>query len=326
MNKLSRRDFIAFAATMAAGSMPGVAFADTFPSRPIKLVVPYAPGGGADFIARTIAQKLTETAGWNVIVENKPGANALIGTDAVAKSPADGYTVLFTDTAHATNAAVQPKTSFDTVKDFAPLTLIGSSPQLLVAYPGFAANSLKELLALPPDKATGLSVGTGGQGSVAHLLLEQLKLKTRLDLVHVPYKGGGAALTDVVGGQIPMVINSIPACMPHIEAKRLKVLAIASPERNPKLPNVQTFSDSVPGVVGSAWYGVLVPAKTPPDIRQQLNAAIQNVLALPDVKAKLAAAYVDPLPGGPEAFSKHLDEEIARWQAVVKQAGITPTS
>ncbi len=326
MPTLSRRDFVATTLSAAALSLGRPALASDYPSRPIRLVVPYAPGGGSDVVGRLVAQKLTESSGWNVIVDNKAGASAMIGTDAVAKSAADGYTLLIADAAHATNAAVQPRLPFDSVKDFAPLTLIGSSPQLLVAHPSFPANSLKELLALPREQVRQYGVGTPGQGSAPHLLYELLKLKTGMELVHVPYKGGALALTDAIGGQVPMVINSVPACMPHIEAKRLKVLAIASTARDPKLPQVQTFSESAPGIVGSVWYGLMVAAKTPADVQQRLNAALAKVLDLPEVKTRLADAFIDPMPRGSQAFAKHLNDEIARWQAVVKQTGFTLNS
>ena len=326
MTTFSRRDFVTSALALAAGSMAGTAFANGYPNRPIRLVVPYGAGGGSDFVGRLLAQKLTETQGWNVVVDNKAGASSMIGTDAVAKSPADGYTLLLADTAHATNAAVVPKLSFDPVKDFAPITLVGSSPQLLVAHPSFPANNLKELLALPRSQTRQYSVGSPGQGSAPHLLYEMLKLKTGMELVHVPYKGGAMALNDAVGGQVSMVINSMPACMPHIEAKRLKVLAIASPARHSKLPEVQTFSESAPGILGSAWYGLMVPANTPADVQRQLDLAIQGVLKLPDVHARLSNAFVDSMPAGSPAFTKFLKEEMARFQDVVRQTGVTQTS
>ncbi|WP_431120942.1 tripartite tricarboxylate transporter substrate binding protein [Variovorax paradoxus] len=326
MPSICRRDFVASAFLMAAGLGSGRTFAGGFPSRPIRLVVPYGPGGGSDFVARLMAQKLTETAGWNVVVDNKAGASGLIGTDAAAKSAADGYTLFLADAAHATNAAVQPKMPFDPIRDFSPLTLVGTSPQLLVAHPSLPANFLRELIALPRAQVREYGVGTPGQGSVPHLLCETLKRKTGMELVHVPYKGGSAALTDAVGGQVAMVINSVPACMPHIEAKRLKVLAIASATRHPKLPDVQTFSESVPGMVGGAWYGVMAPAGVPADLLQQLNAAIGKVLDLPDVKARLESSFVDPMPRGPQAFSKYLNEEIVRWKSVVKETGVTINS
>jgi tripartite-type tricarboxylate transporter receptor subunit TctC len=327
MNAFTRRNFIITALALSASSMSGSVLAnDTYPNRSIRLVVPYAAGGGSDFVGRLIAQKLTETMNWNVIVDNKAGASGMIGTDVVAKSAPDGYTILLADTAHATNAAVAPKLSFDPIKDFAPITLVGSSPQLLVAHPSFPANNLDELLALPKEQVSQYGVGSPGQGSAPHLLYEMLKLKTGVELVHVPYKGGAMALNDAIGGQIPMVINSMPACMPHIEANRLKVLAIASPERHPKLPNVAAISEKAPGIVGSAWYGFMAPAQTPPAVLNELDTALQKVLALPEVKARLADAFIDPMPGGPQAFSTLLGEEITRFKDVVKQTGVTQGS
>ncbi|MDB5900509.1 MAG: hypothetical protein JWP22_4217 [Ramlibacter sp.] len=321
MTLMSRRDFVASGLSIAAVSVSPASRATDFPNRPIRLVVPYGPGGGSDFVGRLIAQKLSDAAGMTVIVDNKPGASGLIGTDAVAKSQADGYTLLLGDAAHATNAAVYPKSPYDPVTDFAPLTLIGSSPQLLVAHPSFPANSLKQLLALPREQTRKIGVGTPGQGTGPNLLYEMLKLKTGLELVHVPYKGGGAALSDAVAGQIPLVINSIPACMPHIQANKLKVLAIATAARDPKLPNVQTFSESVPGIVVSSWYGILAPARTPADVMKRLNGALSQVLDSPEVQAKLAGAFIDPMTRGPEPFSKFLSAEILQWKAVVADTG-----
>ncbi|MDB5744008.1 MAG: hypothetical protein JWR68_2323 [Polaromonas sp.] len=323
MIQTSRRDFVALLGSATALSWSSSAFANTFPSRPIRLVVPYAPGGGSDFIARLISQKLNEATGWTVVVDNKAGASGLIGTDAVAKSVADGYTLLLADAAHATNAAVQPKSPFDPIRDFAPLTLVGSSPQLLVAHPSFPANSLKELLALPRDQVANYGVGTPGQGSGPHLLYELLKLKTKMELVHVPYKGGAVALSDAVGGQVPMVINSIPACMPHLKAKRLKALAIASTARDPKLPDIQTFNESASGIVVSSWYGVMAPAKTSPEDIRIITAALEQVLNMPEVKTRLADAFIDPMPKGSQAFSEFLQADIDRWRSVVKQTGFT---
>lgn len=326
MPTLSRRHFVTSALALTAGSPSATVMASDYPNRPIRLIVPYAAGGGSDFVGRLIAQKLTETMKWNLVVDNKAGASSMIGTDAVAKSAADGYTLLLADTAHATNAAVVPKLSFDPVKDFAPITLLGSSPQLLVAHASFPANSLKELLSLPRSQVRQYGVGSPGQGSAPHLLYEMLRLKSGMELVHVPYKGGAMALNDAAAGQVPLVINSMPACMPHIEAGRLKALAIASPARHPKLPHVGTFSESVPGVLGSAWYGFMAPANTPADVLRQLDSAIENVAKLPDVQSRFANAFVDPMPTGPQAFSKHLKDEIARYKDVVKQTGVTQNS
>lgn len=323
MFTISRRGVLASTLAATAASIGGPARASGFPNKPIKLVVPYSPGGGSDFVARLFAQKLTETMGWSVIVDNKAGASGMIGTDSAAKSPADGYTLLLVDTAHATNAAVQPRLPFDPISDFAPITLVGSSPQLLVAHPGLQANSLKELLAMPASQASTLAVGTPGQGSAPHLLFEQLKFKTGLGAVHVPYKGGALALSDAVGGQIPMVINSIPACMPHIQAKRLKVLAIATAARDPRLPGVPTFAETVPGFEGAAWYGFVAPAKVPTEVLQQLDAAIGKVMDMPDVKSRLGEAFIDTMPRGPAVFARFMNDDIARWQSIVKQTGFT---
>lgn len=323
MFTISRRGVLASTLAATAASIGSPARASGFPNKPIKLVVPYSPGGGSDFVARLFAQKLTETMGWSVIVDNKAGASGMIGTDHAAKSPADGYTLLLADTAHATNAAVQPKLPFDPILDFAPITLIGSSPQLLVANPSLQADSLKELLAMPASQASKLAVGTPGQGSAPHLLFEQLKFKTGLGAVHVPYKGGALALSDAVGGQVPMVINSIPACMPHIQAKRLKVLAIATAARDPRLPGVQTFAETVPGFEGAAWYGFLAPAKVPTEVMQQLDAAIGKVMDLQEVKSRLSDAFIDTMPRGPAAFTQFMKDDLARWQSIVKQTGFT---
>jgi len=294
MTQPTRRAFTVSALSLATALASPASRANGFPERPIRLIVPYAPGGGSDFVGRLIAQKLSETAGWTVVVDNKAGASGLIGTDAVAKSPADGYTLLLADAAHALNAAVQPKLPFD---------------------------SLKDLLALSREQSRKFAVGTSGQGSAANLLYELLKLKTGLELVHVPYKGGGAALTDAIAGQIPLVINSVPACMPHIQAKKLKVLAIASSAPDARFPGVQTFADSAPGVTGSTWYGVMAPARTPADAQQRLTAAIVKVMDLPEFKAKMTEAYIDPSPRGPQAFAQRLAAEVQQWQSVVTQTG-----
>jgi tripartite-type tricarboxylate transporter receptor subunit TctC len=321
MKILSRRSFVASGISFAvAGICPKVS-AQSFPSKPIRIVVPYAPGGGSDFVARLIGQKLLETSGFTVVVDNKPGASGLIGTDYAAKAPADGYVLLLADAAHATNPAVYPKIPYDPIKDFVPLTLVGSSPQLLVANPQFPANSLKELLAMPRDQTQKLGVGTNGLGSGPNLLYEMLKLKTGLTLVHVPYKGGAAALTDVIAGQIPLAINSIPACMPHIQARKLKALAIATRARDPRLPGVQTFAESASGIVVSSWYGFLAPAHAPPDVIEKLTTAITRVLDLPEVKSKFADAFIDPMPRGPQALSAFLDAETRQWKSVVAQTG-----
>ncbi len=323
MTNLTRRSLLA--AASVAGLVPASARSQAaFPSQPIRLVVPYAPGGGSDFTGRLVAQKLQEMgAGYNLLVDNRPGAAGMLGTEIVARAPADGYTLLYADVAHGINPAVYSKARYDPVKNFVPITLVGASPQVLVANPSFPANSLKELLAMPRDQLQKIAVGTPGQGSGPHLTYELLRTKVGLDLVHVPYKGGGPALNDAINGQIPLVMNAMAPVMPHLQSGKLKALAIATAQRHPRLPDVQTYAESAPGVVVYNWYGFLAPAGTPPAVTNKLAADISRVLLLPDVKEKFDAAFLDPMPqGGPE-MARFLDGEVRQWKAVAVETGIT---
>ena len=319
MNKLSRRTLLA---TTPFAALPARAQA-SYPSQPIRLVVPYAPGGGSDFTGRLVAQKLQESgAGYSFIVDNRPGAAGMIGTEVVARAPADGYTLLYADVAHGINPAVYSKARYDPVKNFAPITLVGASPQVLVAHPSFPANSLKELLAMPSEQRQKIAVGSPGQGSGPHLTYELLRAKVGFDLVHVPYKGGGPALNDAINGQIPLVMNAMAPVMPHLQSGKLKPLAIATAERHPRLPEVQTYAESAPGVVVYNWYGFLAPAGTPPEVTERLARDIARVLALPDVKEKFDAAFLDVMPQGSAEMARFLDEEVGRWKQVAAQTGI----
>ena len=321
MTSIDRRHLVLSVAALTALAASRAASAQSALGKPVRIVVAYGVGGGADFAARLIGQKLTDTAGIKVIIDNKPGASGIVGSDHVAKSPPDGSVLLFCDSTHSLNTAVNPKTPYDPVKDFRPLTLIGSSPQLLVAHPSFAANSLKELLAMPRETSKNLAIGSSGLGGAPHMTYELLHLKSGLTLVHVPYKGGGPALTDAVSGQIPLVVNSVPACMPHIVNKKLKPLAIASPQRDPRLPDVQTFAESVPGLVVYNFYGVLAPARTPTDVAEPLTQAIVRVLDLPEVKERFAEAFLDSMPRGEKAFASFLANDLALWKIVAVQTG-----
>jgi tripartite-type tricarboxylate transporter receptor subunit TctC len=251
------------------------------------------------------------------------GAGGLVGTDYVARAAADGYTLLYADVAHGINPAVYPKAKYDPVKSFVPITLVGAAPQVLVAHPSFPANSLKELLAMPREQLQKIAVGTPGQGSGPHLTYELLRVKVGFDLVHVPYKGGGPALNDVINGQIPLVMNAMPPVMPHLQSGKLKALAIATAERHPRLPDVQTYAESAPGVVVYNWYGFLAPAGTPAEATDKLAKDIARVLTLPDVKEKFDAAFLDPMPQGSAAMVRFLDEEVRQWKAVAVQTGIS---
>lgn len=322
MTALPRRGFLA--SGVAAGLLAPAARSQTaYPSQTIRLVVPYAPGGGSDFTGRLVAQKLQETAGYTLIVDNRAGAAGMLGTEIVARAPADGYTLLYADVAHGINPAVYSKARYDPVKSFVPITLVGASPQVLVANPSFPVNSLKELLAMPREQLQKIAVGTPGQGSGPHLTYELLRAKVGFDPVHVPYKGGGPALNDAINGQIPLVMNAMAPVMPHLQSGKLKALAIATAQRHPRLPEVQTYAESAPGVVVYNWYGFLAPAGTPPEVTNRLAADIARVLVLPDVREKFDAAFLDPMPPGSVEMARFLDGEVRQWKTVAAETGVS---
>jgi tripartite-type tricarboxylate transporter receptor subunit TctC len=297
--------------------------AEKFPARPVRIIVPYPPGGGSDLTGRTIGAKLAEALGQTFIVDNRPGATGLIGTQLAAKATPDGYTILLADMPHAILPLVYAKPPYDAIKDFAPLNLLATSPQALSAHPTFNSNTLRELLAMPRAQAEKLSLGTTGLASGPHMTYELLRLKTGLTLTHVPYKGGGPALADAVAGQIPLVMNAVPAVFPHIKAGRLKGLAVTSAQRHALLPSVATFIESgVKDLTAFQWYGVLAPAGTPLDIVALLNREINKALTLPDVKERFTAVTLDITPGSPGDFLKLLQAEDQRWKEVLKQVRI----
>ena len=297
--------------------------ADKYPTRPVRIIVPYPPGGGSDLTGRAIGAKLADALGQTFIVDNRPGATGLIGTQLAAKATPDGYTILLADMPHSILPLVYSKPPYDAIKDFAPLNLLATSPQTLSAHTSFSGNSLKDLLALPRAQAEKLSLGTTGLASGPHMTYELLRLKTGLTLTHVPYKGGGPALADAVAGQIPLVMNAVPAVFPHIKAGRLKGLAVTSAQRHPLLPGVATFIESgVKDLVAFQWYGVLAPAGTPRDIVTILNREINKALTLPDVKDRFTSVTLDITPGSPEDYLKFLQAEDQRWKEVLKQVKI----
>ena len=297
--------------------------ADNYPNKPVRFVVPYAPGGGSDIIARVIGIKLGEALGQTFVVDNRPGAASMIATEIVAKAPGDGYTLILADVPHAINAAVASKPAYDPVKDFAPVMLVATTPQILVAHPSFAASSLKELLAMPREQTARFAVGTSGTGSSPHMTYELLHLRTGLTLNHVPYKGGGPAISDVVAGQIPLGLLGSPVSIPHLKSGRMKGLGITSAQRHPVVPTVPTFIESgVSGFVVSHWYGVLASGGTPPAVVKQLHAAIAQALTQPDVKERFAALALDIGTLGPNEFTELIQNDVKRWKEVVVKSGI----
>ena len=297
--------------------------ADRYPARPVRFVVPYAPGGGSDTTARVIGQKLGERLGQTFVIDTRPGAASRIGTEIVAKATGDGYTLILADVPHAINAVIFAKPPYDAVKDFSPIMRIATAPQVLVAHPTFKANSLKELIAMPRTQTEKIALGTSGQGSSPHMSYELLRIKTGLVLNHVPYKGGGPAIADVVAGQIPLAFNASPPIIPHIKAGRIKGLGMTAAARHPLLPGVPTFVESgVADFVVAHWYGVLASGGTPPAIVKLLQQEIARALELPDVKERFASLALDIAPLGPDEFRKLIESDLRRWKEVVAKSGI----
>jgi len=287
------------------------------------MVVPYAPGGGSDTIGRMVGLKLGEALGESFVIDNRPGAASMVATEIVAKSLPDGYTLILADVPHTINVSTYAHPTYDAIKDFAPVMLVGTAPQIMVANPSFAYSSLKELLALPRAQTEKIAMGTSGTGSSPHMTYELLRLRTGLTLNHIPYKGGGPATADALAGQIPLAFNAAPASMTYLRASRLKGLGITSAKRHPLVPNVPTFIEAgVPDFTVAHWYGVLAPAGTPPAIIKTLHAEILKSLQLPDVKERFAALAIDTAAIGPQEFAKIIEADVKRWREVVTKSGL----
>ena len=295
-----------------------------YPNKPIRLIVPFTPGGVTDASARLVAEQMSKRLGHQMIVENKPGASGNIGTSQVAAAEPDGYTlVLGFDGTIVINPHVFPSIPFDPVKDFAPVGKIGDAILILVAHPSVAANNVKELIALSKTDPNGLNYGTSGLGSTPHIAGETLNIVAGSKLVHVPYKGGGQALIDVQGGSIPLVFTAVAGALPHIQNGRIKGIGVTSAARAPSLPNIQTFIEAgLPNFVLNSWVGILAPAKTPAPVIQKLNATLNDVLSDAEVKKRLDVLGVTAAPGTPSAFGEQIKTDLARYADVVKAAQI----
>ena len=318
---VNRRIFIS---GLAAAAATGPALADEpYPSRAARIVVPYSAGGAVDTVARILANGLQQRLGQPFIVENKPGASANLGADTVAKSAPDGYTLLLTANAIATNMSLFAKLPFDTMRDLRAVVRIGQAPLVIVAPPSLPANSLQELIALAKAKPDELTYASTGNGSSNHLAAELFKTVTGASLRHVPYRGGAPALTDLLGERISIMIINPTEALPYLEAKQLKAIAVTDTKRLPMLPGVPTTSEAgVQGVETSVWWGLLAPAQTPDAIVQTLNDASRQVLADADTLKRLAGIGITPSPGTAEEFKSFLAHEIDRWREVIKSANI----
>jgi tripartite-type tricarboxylate transporter receptor subunit TctC len=313
------------AAFAAALLLPLGAFAQgSYPDKPIRLIVPFSPGGVTDTSGRLIAEGLSRRLGQQVIVENKPGASGNIGTQSVVNASPDGYTlVLGFDGTLVINPHVFDKFPFDTLKDLAPVGKIGDATLILVAHPSFPAKTLQEVIALSKKDPKGISYGTSGVGGTPHIAGELLNLQTGSRLVHVPYKGGGQAMADALGGQIPLVYTAVAGALTHVKGGRLVPIAVSSLKRSSSLPDTPTFIESgVADFEASSWVGILAPAKTPRPIVEKLNRELNALLASPETAEKLATLGIAPTPGTPEHFGEQMKRDLEKYGKVVKAAGI----
>ena len=306
-------------------ALAAAAAAQPYPSRPVRIVVPFAPGGAVDLVARTIAPRLNETLGQPVIVDNRSGAGGTIGTDIVAKARPDGHTLLVASMGVAVNAVLYPKLPYDTLKDLAPVTTLGEQPNIVVVHPSVAAKSMGDLLALARAKPGQVTYGSGGVGSNSHLATVLLVQMARVDLLHVPYKGLGPAVAELVGGQVNLVVSNVSTALPHVKSGRLRLLAVTSAKRFPLLSDTPTASESgVPGYESSGWYGMWSTAGTPAAVLARLHKQTVAILESAAVKDQFAAQGLQAIPVSPEAFGKRVREEIRKWGPVVKASGAKP--
>jgi tripartite-type tricarboxylate transporter receptor subunit TctC len=297
--------------------------ADAYPAKPVRLVTPYAPGGNADIQARYIAERLSEALGKPFLVDNRPGANGMIGIELAVRSAADGYTLLLVANTFTVNATLFPKAPFDVVKDLQPLTLVGDTPMLLIGHPSVPANNLKELLAVAKSKPGQLNYGSSGNGSPAHLAGALLELMTGVKLTHVPYKGAAAVNIDVMTGQIQLGLPSLTSVLPHVKAGKLKAFAITTKSRSALAPTIPTMDEAgVPGYEASIWNGLLVPAGTPRAIVTRLSETVAQILKTPQAQERYAAVGAEIRYNTPEEFQTLIRAEIAKWAKVIKAAGI----
>lgn len=297
--------------------------AQTYPARPIRLITPSSPGSGVDIVARIYAQKMSEPLGQQVIVENRAGAGANLGAEIAAKAPPDGYTLFVATPAHAINSSMYSRLNYNLLRDFAPVSLITTGQYMVVVHPSLPAKSVKELIALARARPGALSYASGGPGNATHLAVELFNTMAGARMLHVPYKGSGPALTDLISGQVHLMFANLTAGLPHVKSGRLRALATSGQTRSPTTPDLPTITESgLPGYVVTSYYGILVPVATSRDIVARLNADTAKVMGLPEIRGRLAGEGADPASSTPDEFAAFLRAEIERWAKVVKAANI----
>jgi len=296
--------------------------ADRYPNKPIRIVVPWAAGGGADIITRSIGQKLNERWGQQVVVDNRPGAATIIGTEIVAKAAPDGYTILLGTSPLTINASLYKKLPYDTVRDFSPVMLMASAPHILVASPAFPPNSVKELIEFAKSKPGAISYASGGTGSAAHLAAELFKTAAKIDMVHIPFKGAAPGAVAVMSREADVMFNSLPALFTLVKSGKLKALAVAAPKRSSHLPNTPTVAESgFTGFEASEWYAILTPAGTPQAVNVQLHDEVAKILGTPDMQERLTTSGFERISSSADQLATFLRTEIARWATAVKISG-----
>jgi tripartite-type tricarboxylate transporter receptor subunit TctC len=311
---------IAGACVMLSEGAP--ATAQGFPTKPIRIIVPFTPGGPNDILARMIGQRYTAAWGQQTIVDNRPGGGTVIGTDIVAKAPPDGHTLLMVSTSHAANPSLMPKLPFDTLRDFVSVGQAVSSPNLLVVHPSIPVRTTGDLLKLAQTRPGQITFASGGSGAATHLAGELLKIMGRVEMTHIPYKGAGPATIDLISGQVTWMFGTILPTIPHVRAGKLRALAVSGKKRAEVLPDVPTVAEHVPGFEASSWYGVFAPAATPADVITKLNQEMARALTPDEVRKRLAAEGTEVVAGSPEEFMTLFRAEVAKWARVIRQAGI----
>jgi tripartite-type tricarboxylate transporter receptor subunit TctC len=315
--------FKILAATALISGGFDAAAAEVYPSQPIKWVVPFPPGGAMDTMARTLGESLSVSMKQPVVVENRPGAGGAIGSGIVAKAAPDGHTMLIVSIGHAVNPSIYPKLQYDATRDFEPVSLVGIVPNLLVAHPSVKANNVKELVALAKAQPGKLTYASAGNGTTVHLAAELFNSMAGVDIMHVPYKGSAPAVTDLMGGQVDIMFDSLSSARPYVESGKLKALAVTTAKRSDLFPNVPTISESgLPGYELSGWYAVFVPARTPKPVVDRLNAELVKALKQANVRARFAQIGAEPVGSSPQELANTLKTETARWAQIVRERNI----
>ena len=304
---------------LAATQLP----AQSYPAKPVRLVIPAAPGGGTDIIARTIGPKLNELLKQNVLIENRAGGSTNIGTETVARAAPDGYTVLMASTPHAINPSLFAKLNFDPIRDFTPISQLATTQTVFVVHPALPVRNVKEFIALAKSRPGQLTAGTSA-GTSQFLAVELFKVMAKIDAINIPYKGAGAALTDTIAGHVQFQVNTLVATLPHINSGRLRALGVCGPQRSPILPQLPTVGETLTGFESAGWYGLLGPAGLPRDITAKLHDTFKSALSDPAIKERLASQGVDVVAGSPEELTAFLGREIPKWAGVVKASRLKP--